>query len=81
MTCISVYTRTAVLVLAFGLGMLASALDERERLFHVTAARVCSVLCNGGLDVTMPPSTAQCKAILPNETACPSQIHKYWIKY
>ena len=37
MTCISVYTRTAVLELAFGLGMLASALDERERLFPVTA--------------------------------------------
>ena len=46
------YTRTAVLELAFGLGMLASALDERERLFPVTAVRVCSVLCNGGLDVT-----------------------------
>ena len=66
MTCISVYTRTAVLELAFGLGMLASDLDERERLFPVTAVRVCSVLCNGGLDVTMPPPTARCKAILPN---------------
>ena len=46
------YTPAAVLVSLWGSRMLASLLAERECLFHVTAARVCSFLCNGGLDVT-----------------------------
>ena len=45
MTCLSVYTQNAVLELAFGLGMLASAMDERERLFPVSALQFHCSAC------------------------------------